>query len=146
MTMLEPAVKKETLLAAAWTIVLSLVMEAVFLLLGKWEPAVLFGNLGGGAAAVANILILGLTISKALEGGEQSKAMMRVEMSKRLRLLGIALICALLIGVLKTNVYATLIPLLFPRVGMMFRGGRGLKGSVETIEANSSGEGSDLID
>ena len=145
MAKLDPAVRKETLLAAAWTLVLSLVMEAVFLLIHKWEPAVLFGNLGGGIAAVANILILGLTISRALSGGEQSKAMMRIEMSKRLRLLGIALVCALLIGVLKTNVYATLIPLLFPRIGMLFRGGRGLKGSVEAVR-DGNDEGGDLID
>ena len=51
-------------------------------------------------------------------------------------------LCALLIGVFHTNVYATVIPLLFPRVGLMFR---------PMIDKKRGGtasdtEGSDLID
>ena len=42
MTKLDPAVKKETAYIAVWVLSLSLVMEAVFLLLGKWEPSVLW--------------------------------------------------------------------------------------------------------
>ena len=51
-------------------------------------------------------------------------------------------LCALLIGVLKTNVYATLIPLLFPRIGILFRPAIDRKRGAES----SGTEGSDLID
>ena len=36
---------RETLFVLAGSLVLSLVMELVFLLLGRWRPAVLYGNL-----------------------------------------------------------------------------------------------------
>ena len=51
-------------------------------------------------------------------------------------------LCALLIGLLKTNPFATLIPLLFPRVGIMF-----WPMAERKRKAGTAGtEGSDLID
>ena len=50
MSNLDPAVKKETGYIAAWVGILSLGMEAVFLLLRQWDGSVLLGNLGGAAA------------------------------------------------------------------------------------------------
>ena len=122
MAKLDPVVRKETGYVAVWVLALSLLLEAVFLLSGKWSPAVLLGNLAGGAAAVANYLLLGITVSRAVSRGEAgSRIALRVRSSRALRMLGMAGACALCIGVLKTNVYATLIPLLFPRVGLAFR-------------------------
>ena len=43
MSGLDPAVKKETLYAAAWVLLLSLLMQAVFLIAGKWDLSVLLG-------------------------------------------------------------------------------------------------------
>ena len=57
-------------------------------------------------------------------------------------LLMAALLCVLLIAVLKTNLYATLIPLLFPRIGIAFRPMIDRKRGVESPGT----EGSDLID
>lgn len=118
---MDPAVKKETLYIAAWVILLSLVMEAVFLLIGQWNPSVLLGNLGGAAAAVGNYFLLALTVSRAVSSGKPEEAARRVKATATLRLLGCAGVCALMIGVFKTNVYATVIPLLFPRIGLAFR-------------------------
>ena len=39
---MDPAVKKETGYIAAWVLLLSLVMEAVFLIIGQWGLPVLF--------------------------------------------------------------------------------------------------------
>ena len=47
---------------------------------------------------------------------------------------------AFLIGVLKTNVFATLIPLFFPRIGLLFRPMIDRKRGVTAPES----EGSDL--
>ena len=49
------------------------------------------------------------------------EAALRIKASAGLRLAGSALLCVLLVAVFKTNVYATLIPLLFPRIGLAFR-------------------------
>ena len=48
---MDPAVKKETGYIAVWVVLLSLVMEGIFLLLRQWDLSVLFGNLGGAANA-----------------------------------------------------------------------------------------------
>ena len=143
---MDPAVKKETGYITVWVIVLSLVMEAVFLLIRSWDLSVLFGNLGGAAIAVGNFFLLALiatrTMEKALAKGKPEEAAARVKSLATVRLLGCALLCVLLIAVFKTNLYATVIPLLFPRIGIMFwpkfNKNRGLD--------DPGTEGSDLID
>ena len=142
MANLDPAVKKETVYIAGWTGALSLVMEAAFLLLGKWDLSVLLGNLGGAAAAIGNFYLLGRTVSKAVDLGKPEEAAARVKASATVRLLGMGVVCALLIWLCGTNVYATLIPLLFPRIGILFRPAIDRKRG-----ADSAGtEGSELID
>ncbi len=117
---LDPTVKKETGYIAVWTGALSLLMEGVFLLAGKWDLSVLTGNLAGAAAAIANFLLLGITVVRAAAAPPEKRAL-KVKSSMTARLLGQAAVCALAVGVLKTNVYATLLPLLFPRIGIAFR-------------------------
>ena len=143
---MDPAVKKETGYIAVWVILLSLIMEAVFLLLRKWDLSVLFGNLGGGTVAIGNFFLMALiatrAMNRAVQSGKPEEAAARVKATAASRLLGCALLCVILIAVFKTNVYATLIPMLFPRIGIMFwprfNRNRGA-GQPET-------EGSDLID
>ena len=118
---MDPAVKKETGYIALWVIVLSLIMEGVFLLLRSWDLSVLFGNLGSAAAAVGNFFLMAVTVSRAVSGGNPEQAARRVRAGAPLRLAGCALVCVILIAVLKTNLYATVIPLLFPRIGIAFR-------------------------
>ena len=143
---MDPAVKKETGYIAAWVILLSLVMEAVFLLLGKWDVSVLFGNLGGAAAAIGNFFLMALiatrAVDRAVENGKPEEAMTRVKATATVRLLGCALLCVILIAVFKTNVYATLIPMLFPRIGIMFWP----KFNKTSATEQPGTEGSDLID
>ncbi|MBQ6398651.1 MAG: hypothetical protein IJI21_00865 [Clostridia bacterium] len=142
MSGLDPAVKKETLYAAAWVLLLSLLMQAVFLIAGKWDLSVLLGNLGGALIALGSYFALAVTVSRAVEKGKPEEAARRVRASAGLRLAGSALLCVLLVAVLKTNVYATVIPLLFPRIGLFFRPAVDRKRGVTPEEP----EGSDLID
>ena len=139
---MDPAVRKETGYIAVWVVALSLVMQGVFLLLRQWEIPVLTGNLGGAAVAIGNFWLLGVTVSRAVEQGKPEEAARRVKATATLRLLGCALICVILIALLKTNVYATVIPLLFPRIGIAFRPIIDRKRGKEAPET----EGSDLID
>ena len=97
---------------------------------------------GGGIIAVGNFLLLGLTVSRAVSSGKPDQAAKRVRATATFRLLGMALLCVLLIAVFKTNLYATVIPLLFPRIGIAFRPLIDRKRGKETPGA----EGSDLID
>lgn len=138
----DPAVRKETGYIALWVGILSLLMEAVFLLIRRWDWSVLAGNLGGAAVAIGNFLLLAVTVSRALASGDPKAAARRVKGTATLRLLGVALACALLVAVAKTNVYATLIPLLFPRIGIAFRPLIDKKRGADS----SGAEGSDLID
>ena len=142
MSKLDPAVKKETGYIAFWVILLSVIMEAVFLILRKWDLSVLIGNLGGAIAAVGSFFLLAVTVSKAVSSGKPEDAAKRVKASASLRMLGMGGLCALLIGVFHTNVYATVIPLLFPRIGLMFRH----KNEKKRGETAAETEGSDLID
>ena len=118
---MDPAVKKETGYIAAWVVLLSLLMEAMFLVIRQWDLSVLFGNLGGAALAVGNFFLLAFVVSRAIDRGKPEEAARRVKATAGLRLIGLGGLCALLIGVFKTNVFATLIPLLFPRIGLLFR-------------------------
>ena len=142
MTGLDPAVRKETAYVGVWTLLLSLIMEAVFLVFGWWDWSVLLGNLGGAVIAVGNFFLLGLTVSRALSSGKPEEAARKVKATASLRLIGMGAACALLVGVAKTNVFATIIPLLFPRIGIMFRPMIDRKRGVDT----SGAEGSELLD
>ena len=143
---MDPAVKKETGYIAVWVVLLSLIMEAVFLLIRKWDLSVLFGNLGGAAAAIGNFFLMALiatrAMNRAIENGKPEEAASRVKATATFRLLGCLGLCVILIAVFKTNVYATLIPMLFPRIGITFRPMIDRKRGIQSQET----EGSDLID
>ena len=143
---MDPAVRKETGYIAVWVVLLSLVMEAVFLLLGKWELSVLFGNLGGAAVAIGNFFLMALiatrVMNRAVEHGKPEEAVTKVKATAMVRLLGCAALLAILIKVFGTNIYATLIPMLFPRIGILFWPKIRKKEGTE----QPGTEGSDLID
>lgn len=139
---LDPAVKKETAYVSLWTLILSLIMQGVFVVIGKWDMSVLWGNLGGAAAAVGNFFLLGWTVSRALEKGKPEEAARQVKATASLRLIGMGAVCALLVGVAKTNIFATVLPLLFPRIGIQFRPMIDRKRGVES----QGTEGSELLD
>ena len=142
---MDPAVKKETGYIAIWVVLLSLAMEAVFLLI-HWDVSVLYGNLGGAAIAVGNFFLMALIATRAVErgldSGKPEDAAKRVKVTAAPRLLACLGLCVILIAVFKTNVYATLIPMLFPRIGIAFRPMIDRKRGVNPPET----EGSDLID
>ena len=139
---MDPAVKKETGYITVWVLLLSLLMEAVFLIIRQWDLSVLFGNLGGAVLAVGNFFLLAYTVSRAVDKGKPEEAAQRVKATATLRLIGVGALSALFIGVFKTNVLATLIPLLFPRVAIAFRPILDRKRGT----GNTGTEGSDLID
>lgn len=116
----DPTVRRETLYIAACVLVLSVVMELVFLALQMWDVSVLWGNLLGGAAAVLNYFLMGLTIQHAV-GMDAKHAASKMHVSQALRMLMILLVGILGIALPAFHVVALLVPLFFPRIAIMFR-------------------------
>ena len=64
MAKVDKVVLKETKYIALWVIIFSLIMEAVFLIINKWDYTVLLGNLLSGAVGVLNFFLMGLGVQK----------------------------------------------------------------------------------
>lgn len=120
MKKVDPTVWKETKYIAAWVLILSALMQAVFLIIGKWDYTVLLGNLLSAAVSVLNFFLMGLSIQKVLQKDEkEAKNTLKLSQTYRTILL---LIVAVLGGVLSCfNLWAVLIPMLFPRLAIVFR-------------------------
>ena len=125
MRKLEPVVKQETLYIACWVSIFSVLMQAVFLIIGAWEVRVLLANLITGGAAVLNFLLLGISVQNAVGKDEQdAKNIMRA--SQTYRKLGQLLILVIGYVALSVNgnlalLIALVLPLLFPRVAIAMR-------------------------
>lgn len=112
MKRLEPAVIKNTAYIAAVDLLLSLIMQSVFLTLSRWSAEVLFGNVLGYLASVGNFFLLCLTVQSAVNK-EEDDAKKLIAMSQRLRLL--MMLAVAIVGYLVPffNLYAAIIPFLF---------------------------------
>ena len=120
MMKIDATVRRESIYVAGWIVLLSVLMQAVFIIIGKWDYTVLCGNLLGGAASFANFLLLGITVQKAV-AMEEKQAANAMKLSQTLRLLMI-FIAAVLGAVLECfNIWATIIPIFFVRIAIAFR-------------------------
>ncbi len=115
-------IRKNTRYIVLVVLILTVLMEAVFLIIGKWDITVLFGGLLGAVTAVVNFFLMALGVQKSLEKEEKdAKAGMKVSHSLRMvMLVVVCAIAALLPGVF--NLAAVVIPLLFPSVGARLYG------------------------
>lgn len=117
---IDKTVRQETVYIAAGTLILSALMQAVFLIIGKWDYTVLLGNILGAIGAVMNFFLMGLTVQSAVSK-DANEAKQKMKASQALRTLFL-LIIALLGGILPCfQIFAVLIPLFFPRITIMFR-------------------------
>ena len=96
-------------------------MQAVFLVIGKWNITVLLGGLYGAAIAVGNFFLMGLTVQKCLTL-EPDDAKKRMKLSQQGRLLMMLVVCMIGAAVPFCNTIAVLVPQLFPRIGVTVRG------------------------
>jgi len=131
MKKIDRTVLRETLFVAAGTVILSIVLNAVYVLIGKWDLRVLFGNILGAAVAVLNFLLMALTVQHAL-GKDEKAIKTRVQFSLLFRLLFMFVVA--LVAYLLPK-YFDIIPLLisffFPRLVIMCRGFIKLPGDPE---------------
>ena len=113
-------VKQETLYIGIAGAVLSLLMQAVFLVFEWWNLTVLWGNLFGFGISLLNFFLMALTVQIAVEQSpEDAKRTMKQSQTKRSFLLILAMAVVCLVDCF--NIWAGLIPFLFPRIAVGLR-------------------------
>lgn len=120
MKKLDETVIRATKYIALWVLLLSVLTQAVFLVIGKWDYTVLLGNLLSGAAVIFNFLLMGLTVQRAVQKEEKdAKNFMKVSQIYRF----LFLLVVLIIGVVLPcfSIWTVIIPLFFPRIAIAFR-------------------------
>ncbi len=144
MKKIDPVVLHETGYIAIWTVILSVLMESVFLVLGYFDYTVLLGGLLGVLAAVLNFFLMALSVQKAVERDSQAnvytqgeadedscegekptaahkEAAQVMRISQSLRMLMMIAFAAVGAIVPCFNLIAVLIPFFFPRIAIMLR-------------------------
>lgn len=117
---IDKTIIKETKYIACFVIIFSLLMQAVFLVISKWDYTVLLGNAWGALVAVSNFFVMGLFVQKAVSQ-EPEDAKKTVRASQSLRFAAIVLLTVIGILIPVFNKIAVVIPLIFPRIAIMFR-------------------------
>lgn len=119
---IDKTVLKETKYIAFFVLIFSVFMQAVFLVLSKWDYTVLLGNLWGIIIAVGNFFVMGLFVQKAVTQDEKG-ARQTVKASQSLRFAAIFLLSVIGILIFKQTYarVAILVPLIFPRIAIMIR-------------------------
>ena len=117
---IDAVVWKETKYIALWVLIFSALLQAGFLLAGKWDGTVLLGNLWSGVAVILNFFFLGLTVQKALEKeANDAKSLMKLSQTYRFLFLAGVVIVGILLPCF--HLWAVLPPLLFPRIAIALR-------------------------
>ena len=120
MNKIDPAVKKETLYILVWCALLSVVTQAVFLALQKWDYTVLLGSILAIIIGVGNFFLMGITVQKAVLKS-QDEAGKFIKVSQMLRMF--AMVVMVIGGVVLPcfHMWSLVAGLFFPRVAIMLR-------------------------
>ena len=120
MKKIDSTVLKETIYIAWMTLILSVLMQSVFLIIGKWDYTVLLGNTLSGAAAVLNFFLMGLAVQSAVLKDEKDAAT-AMKASQSLRMFMLFAVAA--VGVLLPcfHTVTVLVPFFFPRIAVALR-------------------------
>ncbi|MBR2473566.1 MAG: hypothetical protein IKB51_00860 [Clostridia bacterium] len=120
MKKIDEAVIKETKYIAIWVLILSMLMQGVFLIINKWDYTVILGNVLSGAAVILNFFLMGLGVQNALEK-EEKDAKNALKLSRTYRFLFLTVV--VIIGVVLPcfSTWTVVIPVFFPRLAICFR-------------------------
>lgn len=113
---LQPAVKKETAHIAVGTALGVAAMLLVFALLGRFDAGTAVSGLLGGALAVANFLLLGVTVQRVANQADEGRGRKMMQFSYNMRMLLMVVWLILALAVPFFNWVAAMIPLLMPRL------------------------------
>ena len=120
MKTIDPAIKQETRYIAVTTLILSALMEAVYLIIGQWNLTVLFGNLLGAFIGILNFFLLGLGLQSALKKDEKdAKTTVAFSHTMRFLLMGAVIVLAVLLDFFA--IIPTVLGLFFPGIGVYLK-------------------------
>lgn len=111
----QQSIVKETKRIAVGTVIMLIVMLAVYAVLGKFTVGVLLGGLLGSAYAIFNFFMLGMTLQKAASMTDQQMAHMKVRSSYSTRMIGMLILAVVAFALPFVEGISCLIALLFPR-------------------------------
>ena len=126
---IQPAIKEEKKKVALSTLVCVLLMWGVFFVLHMVVPeripfdyTVILGGIGGGAVAVLNFFLMGLTVQKIVNVQDEKAAQMWMKSSYTQRFLVQMLWCIVVKILPVFHLVAGIAPLLFPGIGIKILG------------------------
>lgn len=111
----QQSIVKETKRIGIGTVIMLVVMLAVYAVLGKFTVGVLLGGLLGSAYAIFNFFMLGMTLQKAASMTDQQMTHMKVRSSYSTRMIGMLILAVVAFALPFVEGIPCLIALLFPR-------------------------------
>lgn len=115
-----PTVVSETKYIAYVTVILSIIMQSVFLIIGMWNYKILLGNVYSAGFMILNFYLMGMSVAKAVDKDEkEARNVMKTSMSLRTLMIFVALAVGVLVPVF--DIFALLIPLFFVRIAVFLR-------------------------
>ncbi len=119
---LDPVVKKENLDMILGSGICTVIVQLVFLAIGKWDTTVLFGGLWGLFITCLNFFIMSVALQKAMATGDEQQAKMKLQASYTGRML--LLVALMIVGVVAPFMHflPVILSVFFPRVVITVRG------------------------
>ncbi len=117
---IDKTVLKETKYITLFVIIFSVLMQAVFLIISKWDYTILLGNLWGAAVAVGNFFVMGLYVQKAVSQ-EEKDAKQTIKASQSIRFAALVLLTGVGVVIPFFNWITVVVPLVFPSFAIFLR-------------------------
>ncbi len=117
---IDEIVKKETIYITTVVGLLSILLQAVFLVFFKWDYTVLLGTILSSVAGVFNFFLLGITVQKAVVK-EEKAAKKTMEVSRLYRMLFMVVVVLVGVNVPCFSMWAVVISLFFPRIAIALK-------------------------
>lgn len=113
---MDNVVKKEIKCISLFTLVFSVIMQVIFLLLGRYDYTVFLGSVYGGLLSILNFALLGLTVQKLANEPESDKV--RKDFTSSFRSRSCILIVFTIIGIVchAFNSVAVILSILCPKI------------------------------
>ena len=117
----DKTVIKETIYVSIWIVILSIIMQSVFIIISRWNYKVLLGNILTDAIMISNFFFMALSVQKAISTGDEKEAKKIMKLSLALRTF--LLFASLVIGMVFPcfSKIALIIPIIFPRIAIALR-------------------------
>lgn len=110
----------ETKYIAYFVVIFSVLMQAIFLIIGKWHYSVLLGNVWGAAVAVGNFFAMGLYVQKAVSQ-EEDEAKKTIKTSYSVRMAAVLLLTIVGVVIPIFHFVTVVVPLVFPSIAIFLR-------------------------